>query len=88
MYVCVCGSSFMHIVITLLRDHEHSVFFAFFDGLPELKAQRQPVSKELTLLKREVTAEHPTFYEKKRNNSIPFIVFYLIPIKVLAKCEI
>lgn len=87
--MCVCGSSLMHIVIILLCYHEHSVFFAFFDGLPELKAQHQPVTKELTLLKREVTAEHLTFYEKKKQqNSIPFIVFYLIPIKVLAKREI
>lgn len=83
----VCGSSLMHIVIILLCDHEHSVFFAFFECLPELKAQHQPVTKELTLLKREITAIHLTFYGKKKY-SIPFIVFYLIPIKVLAKCEV
>ena len=68
--MCVCGSSLMHIVIILLCYHEHSVFFAFFDGLPELKAQHQPVTKELTLLKREVTAEHLTFYEKKNNKTL------------------
>ena len=68
--MCVCGSSLMHIVIILLCYHEHSVFFAFFDGLPELKAQHQPVTKELTLLKREVTAEHLTFYEKKKTTKL------------------
>ena len=65
-YMHVCGSSLMHIVIILLCDHEHSVFFAFFECLPKLKAQHQPVTKGLTLLKREITAIHVTFYGKKK----------------------
>lgn len=51
----VCGLSLVHIAIIPFCDHEHSVFFAFFDGLSEVKAWCLPATKGLTLLNRELT---------------------------------
>lgn len=46
----------MHVLIIPFHDHEHSMFFALFDRLPELKVLlfTVTVTKVLTLLKSEV----------------------------------